>query len=152
MYEVQSQQRANELLDYYQLLYRNRYGIDPVIQSLAVAYTTLKDLERKVGTAMVRAMLATYLESNGDNDWYKRNGHSLAVFQKNIEVIASQVGLRTKRASAGKTLRINLATMCANPRCGNRVYIECNSDEVDRMVYSESCPQCEKGPTFLPGP
>lgn len=130
MYEVQNQNEVNALLDEYRELYRRKYGIEPIIQNVAHANTVLKDLSRKIGTVMTRRMIEHYMSTDGDNGWYKRHGHNLVIFQKNIEALSSQIGLRDRRNGVGGPSRVKMALNTWCPKCKRDfILITCNTDD-----------------------
>lgn len=139
MYEVENLKDVNGLLDEYRELYRRKYGYDPIIQNQAHANTTFKDLARKVGTAMTRRLLELYMSTDGDNGWYKRHGHNLVVFQKNIEALHSQLGLKGRREGghSGPSLKLALKSWC--PKCNQDFILVTTKPDDCGVTLCEKC-------------
>lgn len=142
--EIELVRHGNDAMDHYRSEYENRYGVQPIMQGFAVnaGQTALKDLIRGVGIERVKKMITAYLKSDGDQGWYKKMGHTLSCFQKNIE----QINALTREApkeNANRGIKMRIKTACANEQCKKWYEIEMVVRDFGASIHNDVCPDCK---------
>ena len=140
MQEVELVGQSNLLQDNYIGFYKKRYGVAPIAMSFSDR-SVLKDLVKEVGMTRSVELLEFYLESSGEQDWFVRKGHSLQVFRESIHILNALLGAGSKKRSS-RGLMIKIWTTCKNDRCPERLLVEGEASEVERLPYSQFCPKC----------
>lgn len=146
MQEVQLTHEANTAMDVYRELYLARYKTKPIIQSaqFAFAMTTFKDLIRDVGLERTLALIRQYLRMNGDQDWYKRQGHNIQTFAKNLDAI--NAATPNSHTGQQKEFLIEIETRC--PVCQKFFQLTTSIDKVSDVAYMTNCRECSRKPSF----
>lgn len=142
MQEVELTNHANSLLDHYKSCYRRRYGSDPFIANIGIAMTAIKDLIRGSDHKRARDILTTYIKMNGDQDWYKRQGHTLDCLVKNVAAVsAATPSIKEERSSE---TRMVWWTWCATPTCkAEQWQITGTLEELDYQHGRLLCAKCQ---------
>jgi hypothetical protein len=140
--EVEIVRWANDAMDHYRSEYEKRYGVQPIMQNHAfqAGQTTLKDLVRSVGIERVKKMISQYLKNDGDNGWYKKMGHTLHCFQKNVE----QINAQTKEAPKERVgVKMRIRTACSNEDCKKWFEKEMFVRDFSETIHNELCNECK---------
>jgi hypothetical protein len=142
MQEVQLTHQANTAMDVYRELYLARYKTKPIIQSsqFAAAITIFKDLIRDVGLPRTLDLIRQYLRMNGDQDWYKRQGHNISTFSKNLDAINAATPVRA--TASEKKFYIAIETQC--PTCKKYFLLKTTVDDAAKAVYMTACEKCAR--------
>jgi hypothetical protein len=138
MNEIELTKQSNLLLDRYCEFYVSRYGVAP-IGLTAADRTILRDLVREVGLVRAEDLCKFYFEQKGEDDWFLRRGHSIAVFRDSLSILNALMGRKSIPSVPRNKLRIAIWTSCKNPRCNNRLLVEGDANEVERLPYSQYC-------------
>jgi hypothetical protein len=137
--EVQLARQTNELFDTYRMLYKTRYESDPVIFNAGVAGTILKDIIRLVGYDRASKLVIAYFKSN--DDWYRKQGHSLECLKKNLAQLSSQIpDDKVVALRQPKNLRIMFWTVC--PKCQADFEVTCWASEAEKVAHTKLCSKC----------
>lgn len=83
--EAESVKNAGELLELYIKSYEARYHIKPVLSTLGIEFSILKNLAGQMDLKTLSELVKHYLTMN--NDWFLTKGHDLDTFKKQINVI-----------------------------------------------------------------
>ena len=103
MYEVETQRKADLLLEHYIHGFELRYGTKPMDIS-AFETTFLKDLVHRYGIEKAKDIVEGFLRSS--HEWFKRKSHSLLSLKGNIDVVNVELASKISRPSANaKTIR-----------------------------------------------
>jgi len=141
--EVQLLKDANALIEFFKEAYKARYNTEPVLEHPLPLTIFLKGLVRKFGMEKTRGLVKFYLTHPGDRDWWQRNGHSAAIFEKDIEVINAGYSLQTRGGGAKPAtndLRISIETLC--PNCNTWFTVVCMASVVDKVAHTQWCEPC----------
>jgi hypothetical protein len=130
---------VQELFDYYRMRWEKEHKGALVIRSMGEAYAHLRDVLRACqgDKLMVLSMLNNYFSK--PNAYYKKMAHSLELFKRDVQQLASDVA--TAKASDTASLRVQIWTHC--PWCENGFVTQCRATDVERVQDSVPCEKCK---------
>lgn len=138
MYEVEATKEANDLLDHYRSEYEKHHRSKPFIQVIAAAVTFMKDMLRQQDFDRCQRVITAFLKTNGDNDWYKRQGWSLECLKRNIEAVSASIPDKPKFQGP---IAVEFYSQC--PLCTESFTICCSSiKEMEARACMQACPKC----------
>ncbi len=146
MLEVTALKQADNVVEEFRALYKQRYGADPILDSPLELQIFLKGLIKKMGEDRTRELVRYYLRNDGHMGWWAGKGHSVKIFKTEIEAINASYALtnRPKAAGTGYNPMITFDTGC--PKCERQFPVTCRASDADKHAYTTHCPACTDGP------
>lgn len=136
---VQNQKAGDRVHSAYIQFFKERYGTEPIFDDLE-DFSVFSWLARKVGEQKAHDLVQMYIIMDGDNGWFIKNGHSLQILRKNINVVSAQLGLRSRNKFHSKHSNIWFIAHC--DKCLEQGMIICKPSQV--TGWDHYCNECQK--------